>query len=88
MHGKGIMIWKDGSKYQGEFKENKIEGTGHKVFVNGDQYLGEWVNDQMNGHGTLTKADGEQVTGNWQDGEFVPEEGEENGTPWKHLRKV
>ena len=36
MHGKGIMIWEDGSKYQGEFHDNKIEGVGHKIFANGD----------------------------------------------------
>ena len=42
----------------------------------------------MNGNGTLTKADGEQITGNWKDGEFIPEEYEDNGTPWRHLRKI
>jgi len=32
MEGKGIMIWADGSRYEGDFKSGKIEGQGTKVF--------------------------------------------------------
>ena len=45
MHGKGTMIWEDGSKYTGDFKEGRIEGFGTRTFVNGDEYTGSWLND-------------------------------------------
>jgi len=49
MHGRGTMIWEDESKYQGEFKEGKIEGFGSRKFANGDSYTGEWENDLFHG---------------------------------------
>jgi len=45
MEGKGIMIWTDGSRYEGDFKFGKIEGQGTKVFSNGNTYIGWWKND-------------------------------------------
>lgn len=88
MHGKGTMVWKDGSKYQGDFRRSQMEGMGHKQFSNGDQYTGEWLNDQMNGQGTITKPNGDKITGLWVNGEFAPEEIQDNGTPWRHMRNV
>lgn len=40
MEGKGVMTWPDQSKYEGEFKNGKIEGKGTKTFSNGDRYIG------------------------------------------------
>jgi hypothetical protein len=45
MEGKGIMIWTDGSRYEGDFKSGKIEGQGTKVFSNGNTYIGWWKSD-------------------------------------------
>ena len=49
MEGKGIMIWPDGSRYEGDFKSGKIEGQGTKVFSNGNTYIGWWKNDLQHG---------------------------------------
>jgi hypothetical protein len=51
MEGKGIMIWADGSRYEGDFKSGKIEGQGTKVFSNGNTYIGWWKNDLQHGSG-------------------------------------
>ena len=42
-HGKGIMNWPDGSKYDGDFRNDLSEGRGIFYHANGDIYLGEYV---------------------------------------------
>ena len=42
MHGYGILIWKDGKKYEGEFINDKREGKGTFAWADGRQYVGEW----------------------------------------------
>lgn len=34
------MNWPDGSKYEGEFKNGKMDGEGSKMFTNGNKYIG------------------------------------------------
>lgn len=41
-HGKGVQIWKDGAKYEGEWINNKAQGRGVFVHPNGDLYEGEF----------------------------------------------
>ena len=36
--GEGEFTWKDGMKYIGQFKENKIQGKGKWIWPNGDTY--------------------------------------------------
>ena len=28
MHGKGVLTWKDGTRYDGDFVDNTVTGTG------------------------------------------------------------
>lgn len=42
----------------GQFKDNKIHGSGTMYFRNGNEYRGEWSDGAMNGYGTLGYADG------------------------------
>jgi hypothetical protein len=46
MEGKGVLIWPDESRYEGDFKGGKMEGKGTKHFANGNRYIGDWKNDQ------------------------------------------
>lgn len=41
-HGKGIMNWSDGSKFEGYFKFNKANGRGRLINANGEIYEGDW----------------------------------------------
>ena len=45
MEGKGIMTRPDQSKYEGEFKNGKMEGRGTKVWSSGNKFVGQWKND-------------------------------------------
>lgn len=47
--GKGVQLWKDGAKYEGEWRDNKANGRGTFYHVNGDLYEGEFRDDQANG---------------------------------------
>ena len=42
MHGFGVLAWKDGKKYEGEFINDKRDGTGTFSWQDGRQYIGEW----------------------------------------------
>ena len=56
-HGQGTMTFQDGSKYEGEFKD-EIDMEGTETFVNGDIYEGEFKYGQLNGQGPITHTDG------------------------------
>ena len=47
--GKGTYKWKEGGKYEGEWKKNKKCGKGKRIFANGSAYEGEWLNDKQHG---------------------------------------
>ena len=44
MHGKGILTWKDGRFYDGEFNFDKKHGQGKYTFADGKWYDGGWIN--------------------------------------------
>ena len=42
MHGKGVYTWKDGRKYEGEYKNDKKDGHGIYIWADGRKYDGQW----------------------------------------------
>jgi hypothetical protein len=42
MDGEGILTWKDGKKYKGNFVNDKREGHGEFVWADGRKYIGLW----------------------------------------------
>ena len=50
----GTYTYADGSKYVGEWKNDKRNGQGTYTFANGDKYVGGHKDDNMHGQGTLT----------------------------------
>lgn len=64
--GKGVLIWPDGSKYEGYFKNNKANGRGRLIHANGEVYEGEWLDDKANGTGVHTHLDGATYSGEWK----------------------
>ncbi|MGB0525418.1 MAG: SpoIIE family protein phosphatase [Flammeovirgaceae bacterium] len=65
-NGKGTLRLKDGSKYEGHFKNGKREGQGTLTYRNGDIVTGQWHNDRLNGKAELIKANGDRFDGNWK----------------------
>lgn len=47
------VFWTTGTKYQGEWKDNKKHGKGTVIYKNGDKYEGDWAFDMRHGIGTL-----------------------------------
>ena len=66
-HGKGVQVWKDGSKYEGYWKNDMANGRGRLIHSDGDVYEGEWLNDKAHGRGTYVHMDGAQYTGEWRE---------------------
>lgn len=44
-------MWKDGRKYEGEYKEDKKDGFGTYTWADGKKYSGEWRNSKRHGKG-------------------------------------
>jgi len=49
--GKGKKILRDGSMYEGYWKDNKANGSGRLIHAVGDFYEGQWLADKADGFG-------------------------------------
>ena len=47
-NGEGMIGFSDGSKYQGQFKNEKFNGKGTLTFANGDSYTGDFKDGERN----------------------------------------
>ena len=68
--GDGKYEWANGSKYIGQFKDNKFNGHGTLVLPNGDKYIGEFQNDSFKGQGTYYFLADNDYRGSKYIGEF------------------
>ena len=46
-NGYGVQRWIDGSKYEGEWKDNMANGKGKLYHSDGDIYEGDWMDDRV-----------------------------------------
>jgi hypothetical protein len=51
-------MWKDGSQYEGYWKNDMANGKGRLIHADGDVYEGDWLNDKAHETGTYTHLDG------------------------------
>jgi hypothetical protein len=65
-NGNGILIYLDGDKYIGEFKNDKAHGNGTYYFASGNKYVGEFKNNLLNGNGTFYYVTGNKYIGKWK----------------------
>jgi len=66
-HGKGTQVWTDGSKYEGNWRNDKANGRGRLIHADGDVYVGEWKDDKAHGNGTYLHTDGAKYDGEWRE---------------------
>lgn len=66
-HGKGMQVWKDGSKYEGYWKNDMANGKGRLIHSDGDVYEGDWLNDKAHGRGVYIHMDGAKYQGDWRE---------------------
>eukprot|EP00934_Nitzschia_sp_Nitz4_P003235 Nitzschia sp. Nitz4//scaffold219_size35776//228//2123//NITZ4_007817-RA/size35776-processed-gene-0.0-mRNA-1//1//CDS//3329542299//3225//frame0 len=64
----GIMTWKDGTVYIGDFFKAKRTGKGKITFPNGVEYEGDFVSGKYQGTGECRFEDGSVYTGQWRHG--------------------
>ena len=58
-HGHGIHMAPGGSRYVGNFVNNRAHGHGTQWFASGSKFDGAWRDGKMHGAGTYTWPDGE-----------------------------
>jgi len=69
MSGLGLFSWKDGQKYFGFWKDDKLHGKGRFTWRNGDSFLGSYENDLKSGEGAYYfKAKNSYLNGVWKNG--------------------
>jgi hypothetical protein len=66
----GRYSWDDGSKYVGEWKDDKFDGQGTYNYGDGNKYFGEWKDGKNNGQGTFSYANGDKYVGEFKDDEY------------------
>ena len=64
-HGPGIMRFRNGDVYEGQWDKNLMHGRGKMVFADGQVYIGCFANNFMHGAGELTDAAGNIFEGHW-----------------------
>ena len=63
-------IQNDGTAFEGEFRNSKLNGHGTMRSINGDKYVGEYRNGLKHGKGVQTYSRGDTYDGEWQDDYF------------------
>ena len=71
VNGQGTLMYANGEKYVGEFKDGLANGLGIITYPNGDKVVGAFKDNKMNGYGTITFANGNKIVGRWKDGKQV-----------------
>ena len=92
----GKMLYKDGRKFIGDWKDGKRHGHGKMFFPDGRKFDGPWKADQMDGpSGEMTYPDGRSYRGDWKGNQkhgkgehtYVEKEKEDKETRAKSVEK-
>lgn len=78
-NGEGSFAYADGSKYEGTFRDGKIDGQGTWVYPSGEKYVGGFKENFMHGSGVLYQKAGKKLVGEWVEGEYVGDSRSEMG---------
>ncbi|KAH3761305.1 membrane occupation and recognition nexus protein MORN1 [Pelomyxa schiedti] len=69
--GSGTCTWRDGTTYEGEFKQKARHGHGVCKDADGGTYNGDWVSERRQGWGVQHYACGSWYQGQWAMGTWV-----------------
>lgn len=65
--GRGIMVFENGDRYDGEFQTGERNGCGTFTFTSGRRYMGQFESDQFHGVGIWQLETGERYVGQFRD---------------------
>jgi len=68
-NGKGVYVYENGDRYEGEFKDGRRSGEGVFQYANGDSFAGSYDNDVRNGRGVYIFKNGDRYEGDFKNGE-------------------
>lgn len=68
MHGRGVLIFPNETRYAGQFKEGCAEGYGEKYWPDGRSYKGYWKQNKMHGKGELMALTMDLYIGGFKNG--------------------
>ena len=68
VQGRGVAVWANGDRYEGEYRDGKRHGRGVYVTANGGRYEGEFRDGKFHGRGVMVGASGDRYEGDWKDG--------------------
>ena len=66
-HGKGVLMMSSGARYEGNFQDNMMEGSGTFVWPS-QKYVGDFHNGRMHGYGIFIDPNGVKYEGEWKNG--------------------
>ena len=67
----GTVVYANGDKYIGAFKEGTRSGEGKYIYSNGNKYIGQWTNGKKNGKGKFIYLNGSKYIGDFVDGKWT-----------------
>ena len=85
-HGKGIIKYKNGSKYEGNFFEGLMAGHGVMYLNDGTSFVGNYEQGERHGAGRTMWKDGSILSGVYYEGKLHGESIYQSGNE-KYLRK-
>lgn len=65
-HGKGVMTYRNGDVYEGEWVSNRRNGNGTMRYASGERYQGQWKDDERHGTGVSQMANGAVYRGTFE----------------------
>ena len=68
MHGKGMFVWKNGQKFEGNYKNDQKEGQGRLQLADGVVVEGTWVTGKLHGKATILNKEGITRVSEWNMG--------------------
>ena len=69
-HNNGIMVYQDGSVYEGSWENGAKNGQGFQRSKDRTDFVGIFIADESNGFGTETRQDGMVLSGTFVKGKL------------------
>ncbi|MBX2863123.1 MAG: pentapeptide repeat-containing protein [Leptolyngbyaceae cyanobacterium MAG.088] len=92
--GRGSMLYSNGNRYDGEYRNGQRNGCGTFTFDNGRRYVGEFHNDLFSGRGVWMLENGDRYIGDFEfnkcngEGVYMFADGTSKSGIWQQGRLV